>query len=101
MSSRPALILARNRGYALNTRCCTEDPKTARNRFVGETGLYAKCSVFCSIMARIISANNPLPHISIQQIATTGPLIEISNTAGAVRRYIFWNGLRDPLAGKI
>ncbi|KAI8944946.1 hypothetical protein F4801DRAFT_598688 [Xylaria longipes] len=51
--------------------------------------------------SHIIRAKNRLPHTFIQQIATPGPLDENSNAHGAVRRYIFWSGLRDPVTGKL
>ncbi|GAW23541.1 hypothetical protein ANO14919_131010 [Xylariales sp. No.14919] len=50
--------------------------------------------------SHIISADNPLPLAFLQQIATAGPLDEISNIAGAVRHHIFWHSHRDAGTGK-
>ncbi|KAI0860359.1 hypothetical protein F4860DRAFT_479594 [Xylaria cubensis] len=51
--------------------------------------------------SHILSADNPLPPSFLQQIATAGPLDEISNVAGAVRHHIFRHGRRDLTTGKI
>lgn len=49
----------------------------------------------------IVSGDTPLPPAVLQQIATAGPLDEISNVADSVRSHIFWHGLRHKVTGKL
>lgn len=49
----------------------------------------------------IVSTNTPFPPAVLRQIATAGPLDEISNVAGAVRSHIFWHGNRHAVTGKL
>jgi len=49
----------------------------------------------------IVSLDTPLPPAVLQQIASAGPLDEISNVAGAVRSHIFCHGNRHKVTGKL
>lgn len=48
-----------------------------------------------------VSTDTALPPTVLQEIATAGPLDEISNITGAVRSHIFWHGRRDSVTGKV
>ncbi|KAH6627493.1 hypothetical protein F5144DRAFT_575997 [Chaetomium tenue] len=51
--------------------------------------------------SHIVSEGTPLPPTILQQIATAGPLDEISNIPDAVRSHIFWHGKRHEVTGKL
>ncbi|KAK0729663.1 hypothetical protein B0H67DRAFT_638255 [Lasiosphaeris hirsuta] len=51
--------------------------------------------------SHLVSPTAPLAASVLDEIANGGALNEISNSPGAVRRFIFHNGLRDEATGKL
>lgn len=49
----------------------------------------------------IVSGGTPLPTAILRQIATAGPLDQISNLRDAVRSHIFWHGERHETTGRL
>jgi len=54
-----------------------------------------------TMTSHILSPTAPLPASVLNEIANGGALDEISNSGGAVRRYIFNHGLREKTTGKL
>ncbi len=51
--------------------------------------------------SHVVSGGTPLPPAILRQIATAGPIDEISNMRDAVRSHIFWHGKRHEVTSKL